>query len=329
MEELEINIKNRHISKMVEICRMYYEEELTQAEIAKNLGISRPAISKILSDAKKQGIVRIEVVSPIVSDDSIMEEFCNQFGINTGLIISTNAKEADFLQGIIISQAAVYIDNLVVDMKKIGLGWGETIGYLIDRLSSNSTKFYNERKVCPIIGSAPFPIKSMQANELSRLFSEKIGFIPQYLHAPAFPNTQSDKKLFENTSEFKHTLNLWEELDTVILAIDAHPSIPDQATAARFGGLLCEEKSVGVIDTYFYDKSGKFIESNNDLVIRMPLELISKTKRVIAIAYGVEKAVALRGALLTGLITDLIVDEMTARKTLEYHKAMSEKCDIE
>lgn len=42
--------------------RLYYEEDATQAEIADQLGTSRATVSRLLAEAKRQGIVRIEVV---------------------------------------------------------------------------------------------------------------------------------------------------------------------------------------------------------------------------------------------------------------------------
>lgn len=307
---------NRETLRMVEICQMYYEKELTQAEIAKILGISRPAVSKILSDARREGIVRIEVISPMGNDDYLMAEFKKHFGISSGLIIPSKEKQGSLVQRLVISQAAGYLDALVPEMKNVGLGWGETIADMIEALHAPDTDVSADHKVCPTVGSAPFPIKSMQANELTRLFSEKIGFTPHYLHAPAFPNALSDKALFEDTFEFQTIHRIWQDLDTVILGVDAYPVVPDQATAARFGEKLRTEKAVGVLDTYFFDKTGCFIECESDLVVRIPIDLIKKAKRVVAIVAGIEKAAALRGALLTGLITDLVVDEQTAQETL-------------
>ena len=44
--------------------RLYYEDDATQAEVAAQLGTSRATVSRLLAEAKRQGIVRIEVVPP-------------------------------------------------------------------------------------------------------------------------------------------------------------------------------------------------------------------------------------------------------------------------
>lgn len=47
--------------KMLKIVTMYYEQGLTQATIAKKMGISRPVISKTLQQARESGIVSISI----------------------------------------------------------------------------------------------------------------------------------------------------------------------------------------------------------------------------------------------------------------------------
>ena len=76
---LDDNVKTQ---KMVEIAKMYYEEELTQNEIAKRLGVSRPLVSKMLADAKEAGIVTIQIHSPFVSNEFLMEEIIRHSGGN-------------------------------------------------------------------------------------------------------------------------------------------------------------------------------------------------------------------------------------------------------
>lgn len=44
--------------------KLYYTEDATQAEVATQLGTSRATVSRLLAEAKRRGIVRIEVVQP-------------------------------------------------------------------------------------------------------------------------------------------------------------------------------------------------------------------------------------------------------------------------
>src|SRR3954451_18601528 len=53
---------------LVTAATLYYVEDATQAEIADQLGTSRATVSRLLSEARRLGIVRIDVVSPVVGN---------------------------------------------------------------------------------------------------------------------------------------------------------------------------------------------------------------------------------------------------------------------
>ena len=52
---------DKKIERMLAAARMYYEQGRTQNEIAAALGISRPLVSVLLTEARECGIVTITV----------------------------------------------------------------------------------------------------------------------------------------------------------------------------------------------------------------------------------------------------------------------------
>jgi deoxyribonucleoside regulator len=316
-------MKKKEALRLVEICRLYYEKELTQAQIAKEFDISRPAVSKLLSEARHRGIVRIEIRSPLDSDDDLLDRLTRAFDLDGGLIIPSATKDEGLIRQLIVSQSVSYLKKVFPEINNLGIGWGKTIGELIEEFEANVSNGVDQRAVCPVIGSAPNAIQWLQTNELTRMFAEKINFTPFYLHAPAFPFSAEDKQLFMNTAEYQKVSELWDQLDTILLGLGTYPTVPDQATAVRFGNLLKEKKAVGVLATYYFDIEGSIIESPNDIVVRIPLEALQKAQRVMVICGSLNKIRALRGALKTGLISHLITDENTARELLKLHEELT------
>lgn len=51
----------KKIERMVNVARLYYEQNMTQNEIAKMLGISRPLVSILLTEARACGVVSITI----------------------------------------------------------------------------------------------------------------------------------------------------------------------------------------------------------------------------------------------------------------------------
>ena len=52
---------NDHQRLLVRTAQLYYEQELTQASISQRLGLSRQKVQRLLSKAREQGIVRINI----------------------------------------------------------------------------------------------------------------------------------------------------------------------------------------------------------------------------------------------------------------------------
>ena len=311
---------NNHadILKLVEISRLYYERNLTQAEIAKRMNISRPAVSKLLSEARIRGIVTIEIKSPLMSDEPLLRDLSDVYGLQGGLVVPSGSADDKLITTLLISQAALYFEKLLPGAKKIGLGWGDTMGRFVDELKKQTMTDLTSSFVCPVIGSAPNDIKWYQTNELARSFAEKTGYTPYYLHAPAFPVSLKNKKLFEDTIDYKELSKFWHDLDIVMLGIGTYPSVPDQATAARFGNLLREKKAVGMLATYYFDGDGNLIKSKDDIVIRISLDNLRRAQKVIVIGGGAKKINAIHGTLKTGLVTHVITDDKTAQSLIEY-----------
>ncbi len=81
-------------------------------------------------------------------------------------------------------------------------------------------------------------------------------------------------KASEILNFFNKIQESWRNINFVIVNIENHPSVPDLATASRFGRKL--KKAVGHMLSYYYDKDGRMIASENDVVYRISLDQLKK-----------------------------------------------------
>jgi DNA-binding transcriptional regulator LsrR (DeoR family) len=295
---------------------MYYERNMTQSEIAKKLEVSRPLISKMLAKAREMGIVNIQIKSPYTSNSILMGQLKNLFNLKGGIIVPESSTEY-LTEQLILNHAFNYINDILEETEYLGIGWGYTVGSLVEKIEKSELSGNYSGEICPLIGNSTIAQRGYHPNELIRILAEKTGFKPNYLHAPAFPMTDIEKNLFINTENFKKTDEIWAKLDSIIIGIGVYPSVPDQATASRFGNLLNEKKAVGMILSYYFDKEGKIIYGEDDYAIRISLEKIRNIKRVIGICTS-NNIKSILGALRTGFITHLITDEKTAAEIIKY-----------
>jgi deoxyribonucleoside regulator len=55
----------KEVNLMCEVARLYYIDEFIQTKIARRLNISRYKVHRMLKKAKKEGIVKVKIISQI------------------------------------------------------------------------------------------------------------------------------------------------------------------------------------------------------------------------------------------------------------------------
>ena len=58
----------------ISAAKLYYQSGYSQTEIAKELNLSRPSVSRILQYAKDMGFVRIEIFDPIEDQIAALQQ---------------------------------------------------------------------------------------------------------------------------------------------------------------------------------------------------------------------------------------------------------------
>lgn len=292
--------------ELVTAAKLYYEENLTQAEVAARLGVSRPTVSKMLTKAREVGIVHIEIRTSDEGNTDLLKNLQQRYGLQGGLVVADNKnfwhETAKFLH------AELHYDH------NIGLGWGYAVGETVRELLMMSAR-HQEGCIFPLIGTAHIPHKGYHPDELAQQWASVCGRTAYMLNCPAFPTSLEERSDFESSISYSEVAKLWKQADALVVSINGYPGVPDEATATRFGDALQQQKAVGKFLSYYYNARGEFISGNNDYCVHIPLATILKCRKVIGIAAD-NNIKAVLGAVKTGIITHLLLTESMARKLL-------------
>lgn len=292
-------------NELIAAARLYYEENLTQAEVAARLGVSRPTVSKMLTRARETGIVHIEVRTGEEGNAELMSNLQLRYNLQGGLVLR---KEDNLWR-----QAARYLSLELSGAGNVGLGWGYAIGEVVGELCSLGGK--HEGAAYPLIGKAHIPNKGYHPDELVRLWCASSGRQAYVMNCPAFPDSDEERESYEAGAAYKAIYSLWQQTDAAVLGIKGYPGVPDEATATRFGDALQRQKAVGSFLSYYYNGRGEFISGNNDFCMHIPLSLLRHCGKVIGILAD-DNVKAAEGALKTGILTHIILTETMAQKLL-------------
>ena len=171
--------------KLAYVARRYYLEDQRQSDIAKELGVSRPLISRMLSEARELGVVEITIHEPRARMENLLERLRSFCAIQNGVLVEDGMDEDE--TNCALSQGAVELLQ-TIGARRLGVGWGYLIGQLVTWLESNPQLNSSITDICPLVGNASIPARNYQSNENVRLMAQQFGAAPHFLYLPALPD---------------------------------------------------------------------------------------------------------------------------------------------
>lgn len=295
-----------------ELATLYYKEDITQAEIAERFGMSRPGVSRLLAEARRRGIVRIEIDPlPIEPDDELTDNLRQGLGLNRVYLIEESPPEV---------LGSTLSSTLETALRAAGLKPGSIVVLSTGRtIYETITAHVPELPgvtVVPGVGGQGEPEAWYQANELTRHMAENCGGHPQFLYAPALPGPQLYETLLDDPVTSK-VIDLWDRADCAILGIGAPPHL--RSTIASDIPLRdpALNRAVGDVCLHFFDENGDSVTfPGSNRIVGAPLTALVRIPSAIALAVGEEKASSIIGAARGGYMNELITDAATARRIL-------------
>lgn len=310
---------------MVKAARMYHEQNLSQAYIAEKLNVSQSRVSRWLTDAVREGIVRTIVVAPAGTESDLEDAVAAKYGLRAVVIADLQTDdEAAIIRGI-GAAAAGYLEVTLTGGNRIGLSsWSSTLLATVDAMSPRNVK--TAESVVQVIGGVGNPEVQVRATHLADRLATVTKGTPRYLPAPGIVSSRGGRDALLEDPFVADVAADWDRLDTLLVgigSIEPSPLLLQSGNSLNESNLkaLAASGAVGDICLRFFDKHGKLIESElNDRVLGISPEQMLRVDRRIGIAGGIRKYAAIRAATEGKWINVLITDKKTALK-LESDKA--------
>ena len=171
---------DKKIERMLAAARMYYEQGRTQNEIAAALGISRPLVSVLLTEARECGIVTITVNDIRVTAETLTQRMMQRFGVERVVVIADEDID-DNTNRALAAKAYAEIFSKENENTRLGVGWGS----MLDKMASYAERLSDVKKaegrIFPLVGGINSVIRSYHTNEIVRILALKSGKRPTFL----------------------------------------------------------------------------------------------------------------------------------------------------
>ena len=121
---------------IVRVARMYYEWDVKQAAIARQLGLSQPTVSRLLQQAKSEGIIRISVNVPQGIYTDLEEQLVKQYRLRDAIVVDCSGESDErFIERQIGAAAAYYLESALRPNEVVGISsWSDLPPYRLTAL---------------------------------------------------------------------------------------------------------------------------------------------------------------------------------------------------
>lgn len=310
------------VADSLRVAKMYYYHNMTTEAIASEMRVSRSTVSRLLSFARQEGYVEIRINDPQDHPQQLEEKIRQAFKLQGIHVVpmAENTSDAECLERV-AQYTANYLSTIFSSNMILGVAWGTTTTAISRNLVPKTT---HHSQVVQLNGAGNTESLGIEyASEIMMRFAKNYQSTYHLFPVPAFfDKVQTKNALWEETS-IKRILDLQSKADFYLFSIGAvNAGVPSHIHNEGYlnkGDYQELRKSgvVGDIATIFFREDGSYNNIQINQRSSGPSLNLFKNKQGICVISGQAKVKGLYAAIRGNLLTELILDEPTARLFVE------------
>ncbi len=298
---------------------MYYLEGVSQSAIARRLDRSAATVSRLLQEARDEGVVSFSLtVEPTGNIREMAGKLAKTFGLRDALVVPPASGSAATLRSVGVA-AGDYLLSLLRPNMTVGVTWGVTLQHLIAELAPVKCK---SLQVTQMIGSLGAREHTEDCAGIAFELARKLDAQCRIISAPMLVSSKAVRDRLLNQQQIGATLRAAAAADIMLHGVGSLAQ--GTSSLERCGYITPLERrqsqkrgAVGHIMAHMIDIEGKEIGRIGERAVSVPLAALRKARRSIGVAANPLKTKPLLGALRAGLFNTLVIDQLTAASLLE------------
>ncbi|MCQ1835548.1 sugar-binding transcriptional regulator [Neorhizobium galegae] len=302
---------------------LYYNQGLTQKDVAERLGLSRSTVIRLLDEAMKRSEVQIWISEGIDTCVELAIRLEKAYGLDEAVVVpAPRDNSAAALASSVGLALGQFLSEVVQDDMTIGVGWGRTM------TASLGSFRPPRRKNCKVVSLLGGIVAVHQTNPIDYTwrFAGQLGAECYMFLAPLLVDSVKTKRALIEECGLKTIYDLAENLD---LAVVSCGDIGLHSTSLSEGFISKAELdrliAAGcVCDTMFnfLDEEGRSVDHKlNERVMSVDLDTLKKARHIVLSSGGAHRAVAIRATIRRIGCHTLITDETAAKELLRLNDA--------
>lgn len=297
-------------------CWLYYEDGMTQGEIADSMGVSRATVNGYLAEAREKGIVNIALEPSRLASLTIAQELKRHFGLADCLVVPSEDNDRSLIDRL-GSAGAQVLSRLAKSGDTLAVAWGRTVLSVGEHARIPALQ---DVTVVQATGgtAASFPYTpELSAAAVARALEARCVTIT----APAIVASPDMHRLLLEEPVIREQFATLDRANRILFGISSLRPNSTISTSGFFESVSLQQYlangAVGAVAGRFIDEAGKPVRGPlDDRTVGISLDTLRGIGTRIAVAGGFDKVPALLAALRGGYISVLITDAATGRGIL-------------
>jgi DNA-binding transcriptional regulator LsrR (DeoR family) len=293
---------------------LHYVGGMTQAAVAKRLGVTGLKAHRLISRANHDGLVRFSIEGEIAECSALEDELCRRYNLAFAQV-APDIQTDDLALRTLGMAGAQFLKREIEggEARLIGVGNGRTLAACIaalPRMAAGDVRFVS------LLGGLTRKFSANPHDVIHRL-AERTDAEAYFMPVPLFANTSEDRAVLFEQKGVQEVLDLARSADLLFAGIGTSET---EASLVATGMIekdemrdICRRGGVGELLGHFFDAAGRRFETGlSNRTMTLDLESLRK-RRVVAIGGGPIKVKAIAAVLASGCLQGLITDERSAR----------------
>ncbi|KAB0681389.1 sugar-binding transcriptional regulator [Aureimonas leprariae] len=297
---------------------LHYAGGLTQAAVAKRLGLPSVKAHRLIARAAADGVVKVSIDGEIVECARLENRLCERFGLDFCEVAPDLGEEGLPLRALGLAGAAFFRREIERGGHAvIGIGHGRTLAAAVNGMArfeaAPGVRFVS------LLGGLTRNYAANPHDVMHRL-AEKTGAPAFVLPVPFFANSAEDRAVLLAQPGVRDVFDMSNHAALKFCGVGtADAGAQLVATGMIEAREIAEIEAAGGVSEmlgHFFDKRGQVLETG--LTARtLAVDLDgARDGRIVVIAGGPAKVAAIRAVLRSGRLGGLITDERTAASLL-------------
>lgn len=295
------------LATLVRVSRLYYELGETQEAIAALIGVTRPQVSRLLKEARAEGVVEIRIVDRAEATSPAADQLRDRYGLRAVHLAPSIEGPPEVARRRVGRLAGQVLRGAIRDGQVVGIGDGAAVSAVADELAPGGTQV--DATIVPLCGGFWRPGAGA---EPFRRIGEALGATVLALHSPGLLDDPAVRDALCAHPGVRSVIERWERLDVALLGIGG-PAWSEAAVGPAAMAEIAAGRAVGEVQIAPYDIDGRLVApSLRARTVAFDARLLPRVPVAIGVAQGEAKVAPILGALRGGLVNVLVTDVATA-----------------